>query len=294
MNLLEFLRAEPAWLLAASAVLGLVTGSFLNVVIHRLPRMMQARWRSECLEYLRDLGETALPRPEPAPFTLVVPRSRCPQCGHAIGALENIPVLSWLWLRGRCRGCGARISARYPVVELLTAALFTACAWRFGAGPAAAGAMALSGALVALAFIDLDHQYLPDEITLPWLWAGLLLNVGNTFVSLQEAVIGAAAGYLVLWSVYRIFKAVTGKEGMGYGDFKLLAMLGAWLGWGALPGVILISSVIGAATGLTLIALGRHRREKPIPFGPYLAGAGWVMLVWGPEINRAYLAWLAA
>jgi len=293
VNLLQFLRAEPAWWLAAGAVLGLVVGSFLNVVIHRLPRMMQARWRSECLEYLREQGETGLPGPEPAPFGLVSPRSRCPRCGHAIGALENVPVLSWLWLRGRCRACGAPISARYPVVELLTGILFAACAWRFGVSAAAVGAMLLTGALVALTFIDLDHQYLPDEITLPWLWAGLLLNLGGTFVPLQEAVIGAAAGYLVLWSVYKIFKAVTGKEGMGHGDFKLLALLGAWLGWGALPGIVLISSVIGAATGLALIALGRQGREKPIPFGPYLAGAGWIMLLWGDDINRAYLAWLA-
>jgi leader peptidase (prepilin peptidase)/N-methyltransferase len=259
-------------------------GSFLNVVIHRLPRMMEREWAEQCAE-LR--GE---PAPQPAEkLNLMVPRSRCPSCGHRITALENVPLVSWLALRGRCSACKARISARYPVVELLAGLAAAWCAARFGFGWAGIGAMAFVWALIALTFIDLDTQLLPDSITLPLLWLGLLVNIPGTFVDLRTAVIGAVAGYLVLWSVYWGFKLLTGKEGMGFGDFKLLAAIGAWIGWKMLPLVVLASSMIGALVGIALIVLARHGRNVPIPFGPYLAGAGLVALFWGPQLTEHYL-----
>ncbi len=264
-------------------LLGLCIGSFLNVVIHRLPRMMETDWRAQCAEL----------RGEPAPaeerFNLVVPRSRCPHCGHAIGALENIPLLSYLFLRGRCVGCQTPISARYPTVEALTGLLSAYTVWHFGPGAQAIGALLLIWALVALTFIDIDTQLLPDSITLPLVWLGLLFNLDGTFVKLQPAVIGAVAGYLSLWSVYWLFKLVTGKEGMGFGDFKLLAALGAWLGWQMLPAIILLSSVVGAVVGIALIVLSRQGRNVPIPFGPYLAAAGIIALFWGPTLTQRYL-----
>jgi len=282
--LIALLQAEPGLFTGLVFVLGLLIGSFLNVVIHRLPKMMEAEWQAQCAE-LR--GETV---PEIPRYNLWTPRSACPHCGHAITALENIPVLSWLWLRGRCSGCGAPISVRYPLVELLTAALSAAVAWKWGASVETAGALLLVWTLVALAFIDLDTTLLPDSLTLPLVWLGLLFNLGGHFASLPDAVIGAIAGYLVLWSVYWLFKLVTGKEGMGFGDFKLLAALGAWLGWQLLPITILLSSVVGAAVGIAMILLIKHDRRVPIPFGPYLAGGGVVALFFGADLTRAYLA----
>ncbi|MBL8470627.1 MAG: prepilin peptidase [Rhodocyclaceae bacterium] len=280
------LLAQPLWLATVGALLGLCIGSFLNVVIHRLPRMMRRDWEAQCAE-LR--GEMPAEAP---PFSLLRPRSRCPSCGHAITALENIPVLSWLMLRGRCSACHTPISARYPAIELLCALLTVAVLAKFGASAVGGGMLILVWCLIALAFIDLDEQYLPDDITLPLAWAGLLFNLGTDYVALPAALIGAVAGYLSLWSIYWLFKLATGKEGMGYGDFKLLAALGAWLGWAMLPAVILLSSVVGAVVGISLIALRRHERQVPIPFGPYLAAAGLIALFFGREINTAYLGTL--
>ena len=281
---LDALQGSQGLLAFACVLLGLMVGSFLNVVIHRLPKMMEREWAEQCAE-LR--GETPAPAPR---YDIVTPRSACPQCGHRITALENIPVLSWLVLRGRCRGCGTAISMRYPFVELLTGALSGLVAWHFGWNLALVGALAFTWAMVALAFIDLDTTLLPDDITLPLLWLGLLLNLGATYVPLREAVIGAVAGYLVLWSVYWGFKLLTGKEGMGFGDFKLLAAIGAFLGWKMLPLVILLSACAGAVIGIGLIVFARHGRHVPIPFGPYLAIAGMVALLQGESITARYLA----
>ena len=272
----------------AAGLLGLCVGSFLNVVIHRLPRMMEREWQAQCAE-LR--GET--PSTAEAPLSLSRPRSRCPHCGHPISALENIPLLSYLLiLRGKCSGCGQAISPRYPLVELLSGLLSAYAAWHFGPTLQTAGALLLIWALIALSFIDLDTQLLPDSITLPLLWLGLLFNLMRTYADTDGAVIGAMAGYLSLWSIFWLFKLATGKEGMGYGDFKLLAALGAWLGWSMLPVIVLLSSLVGAAAGIALIALARHGRNVPIPFGPYLAAAGIIALFWGQELTRNYLGLL--
>ena len=265
------------------AILGLLVGSFLNVVIHRLPKMMDNDWRSQCAELH---GQET---PDTEALSLSAPRSRCPACGHAITALENIPVISWLALRGKCSACHAPISPRYPIVEALTSLLSALAAIHFGFGWAAAGALLLIWSLTALTFIDYDTQLLPDSITLPLLWLGLLFNLFGVYTDLQSAVIGAMAGYLSLWSVYWGFKLVTGKEGMGYGDFKLLAALGAWLGWEILPLTILLSSLVGAVFGITLIVLTRRGRNVPIPFGPYLATAGLIAFFWGKALTQIYL-----
>jgi len=277
---------DPIAFTGVGALLGLFVGSFLNVVIHRLPRMMERDWHVQAAE-LR--GEPVEPTER---FNLATPRSRCPHCGHLIGALENIPVLSYLVLRGRCGHCGAGISMRYPIVEAFTALLSGYAAWHFGFGLAAAGALLFIWTMVALAFIDIDTQLLPDDLTLPLLWLGLLFNLGDTFTDLPSAVIGAMAGYLALWSVYWLFKLVTGKEGMGYGDFKLLGAIGAWLGWQLLPLTILLSSLVGAVVGIALIVLARHGRNVPIPFGPYLAAAGIIALFWGEALTSRYLGLL--
>ncbi|MCR3909698.1 A24 family peptidase [Aeromonas hydrophila] len=263
----------------------LMIGSFLNVVIHRLPIMLEREWQAEYLGYFNP--ETQ-PQQEER-YNLMVPRSACPHCGHAITAMENIPLLSWLWLKGRCRECQAPISARYPLVELLTSLLSLIVAATFPPGWGLLAALLLTWVLVALTFIDLDKMLLPDQLTLPLLWGGLLFNLAGGFAPLADAVIGAMAGYLVLWSLYWAFKLLTGKEGMGYGDFKLLAALGAWLGWQALPIVLLLSSLVGAFIGIGLILLRNHHQNKPIPFGPYLAIAGWIALLWGDTITRWYL-----
>ncbi len=278
----ELSRLDPSLLLALAGLVGLMVGSFLNVVIHRLPRMMQAAWEADAAE-LR--GEAA---PAAERLSLLRPRSRCPHCGSPIASWHNIPLLSWLWLRGRCAHCAAPISMRYPLVEVMGALLAMAGVAQFGPTLAGVSAAGLGLVLITLTFIDLDTQLLPDDLTLPLLWAGLLLNLGATFAPLQDAVIGAAAGYLSLWLVYWCFRLITGKEGMGYGDFKLLAALGAWLGWQALPMIILLSALVGAAVGIGLILLRRHERDRPIPFGPYLAGAGLLSLYFGDALRTFF------
>ena len=283
MSVLELLETTP-WLFVTTAVLlGLCVGSFLNVVIHRLPKIMETRWRAECAE-LNNQEPPAAER-----YNLVVPRSKCPSCGHVIGMLENVPVLSYLALGGKCSACRARISPRYPIVEVLTGTLTGCVAWYFGFTIAAAAAAYFTWVMIALAFIDLDTFYLPDDLTLPLLWAGLLFSLWGGFTDLPSSVIGAAAGYLALWLVFWLFKIVTGKEGMGYGDFKLLAAIGAWLGWKMLPLVILLSSFAGAIIGVLLMVFARRGRNVPIPFGPYLAIAGLIALFHGDMLTRRYL-----
>jgi leader peptidase (prepilin peptidase)/N-methyltransferase len=271
---------------SAAGVIGLCVGSFLNVVIHRLPKMLDRGWRAQCAELA---GE---PTPELPRYNLVVPRSQCPACGHRISALENVPVLSFLFLRGRCSACQVPISVRYPLVELLTGALTIVAVLRFGGlTPAAGAACLLLWSLIALTFIDFDTQLLPDNITLPLLWAGLLANVAGLVpgVTLRDAVIGAVAGYVALWSVYWLFKLIRGKEGMGYGDFKLLAALGAWLGWQMLPLIVLLSSVVGAVIGIGLVVFKGRDHQIPLAFGPYLAIAGAIALFFGKSLMALYL-----
>jgi len=276
----------PALFALICGVLGLLVGSFLNVVIHRLPTMMEREWRNHCAELCGDAA------PQHEPLSLARPRSRCPACGHAITALENIPLLSWLFLRGRCSACATPISLRYPLVEAISGLLCAYAAFHFGYGWTSLAAMLLIWSLIALTGIDFDSQLLPDSITLPLLWAGLLVNLFGAFADLQAAVIGAMCGYLALWSVYWAFKLTTGKEGMGYGDFKLLAALGAWLGWEMLPLTILLSSLLGAVVGIALMVIAKRGRSVPIPFGPYLAMAGLLALFWGKPLTRAYLSLL--
>lgn len=278
--MIEILQSSPPLATGVALVFGLLVGSFLNVVIHRIPKMLEADWQMQAAEIR---GETP---PEQPTYNLLKPGSACPHCGHHISALENIPVLSWLIQRGKCRGCGAGISIRYPIVELATGLLCALAIWTFGLTAAGIGAVILTLILVALTGIDMDTQLLPDNMTLPLLWIGLLFNLAGTFTDLRSAVIGAIAGYLILWSVYWLFKLVTGKEGMGYGDFKLLAALGAWFGWQALPGIVLLSSLVGAVIGIGLIVLAKRGREVPMPFGPYLAGAGLLTLYFGPTVMQ--------
>lgn len=285
MALLDLLAGSPPAFIAAMGVLGLIVGSFLNVVIHRLPIMLERGWRAECASLFgHGAAEQAAER-----FDLFVPRSRCPWCKAPIRALQNVPVLSYVLLGGRCASCRAAIPLRYPAVELASGVASAVVAWRFGFGAGAALGAVLTWLLIALAAIDFDTQILPDAITLPGLWLGILANLFGVFTDLQTSVIGAMAGYLSLWTVYWGFKLVTGKEGMGFGDFKLLAMICAWLGWKVLPLVVVLSSVVGAAIGAGLIAFSDHERNKPIPFGPFLAIAGWIALVFGPRLMRLYL-----
>ncbi len=287
MSFVTFFQTNPIIFILVAGIIGLLVGSFLNVVIYRLPIMMEREWKSQC----RELLELECPADEDSEvtFTLSQPRSKCPKCDHAITALENIPVISYLIQGGKCKGCGDRISPRYPMVELLTAILTAVVAWRFGFGWPAFGGILLTWALIALSGIDFDTQLLPDSITLPFLWLGIGFNLFGTFTDLQSSVIGAMAGYLALWSVYWLFKIVTGKEGMGFGDFKLLALIGTWLGWKILPLTIILSSLAGAVIGICLILFKSHGREVPIPFGPYLAIAGWIALCWGQDITDLYL-----
>ena len=286
--LIQLLQASPTALILLTALLGLMVGSFLNVVIHRLPLIMERDWR----EQLRESNGEAVDAGDAPRLGLVTPRSRCPHCGHGIRWYENIPVLSWLWLRGRCSACGAAIGLRYPLVELATAGFSAAIAWHFGFGWETAAALLLTWALIALSMIDYDHQLLPDVITLPFLWLGLVLSLVPLFADARSAILGATAGYLVLWGIYHLFRLLTGKEGMGYGDFKLLALLGAWMGWQALPVIVILSSLVGAVAGVAMILLLGRDRQLPIPFGPYLAAAGWIALLWGDRISDAYLRWV--
>lgn len=285
-DLSAFFANYPAAFPWIAGLFGLAIGSFLNVVVHRLPVMLERRWQSQCRELL---NPNQPPTDTSSRFDLIVPRSRCPHCGHAITALENIPVLSFLWLRGKCSACRKPISWRYPLVELLTGCLSVLVAWRFGFGLAALAGLALTWSLIALCFIDVDRQLLPDDLTLPLLWIGLLFNIFAVFVPLSSAVIGAIAGYVSLWLVYQLFKLATGKEGMGYGDFKLFAVLGAWLGWQSLPLIILLASLVGAVVGISFIVFFGHDRRMPIPFGPFLCAAGWIALLWGEPLTRIYL-----
>ncbi len=285
MDLFDFLAQQPPLLIGTVFLLGLLIGSFINVVAYRLPIMMERDWRRQCQEYLHPDE----PMADEARFDLLVPRSRCPACKHRIKAWENIPVLSYVFLRGKCSACGTRISLRYPGVELVTALLSAVVAWQLGWGWPLVAALIFTWALIALSLIDFDHKLLPDSITLPLLWLGLLLGLATVFTDSRSSIIGAAAGYLSLWSVYQLFRLVTGKEGMGFGDFKLLAAIGAWLGWQALPVTILLSSLVGAVVGITLILARGRDRNIPIPFGPYIAAAGWLALLWGEDITQAYL-----
>ena len=280
------MAGSPAFFIFLMILLGLLIGSFLNVVVYRLPIMMEREWRLQCAELLGD--------PQPAagtPFNLMTPSSRCPTCDRPIKAYENIPVLSYLFMRGRC-ACGeTSISPQYPLVEACTGVLSGIVAWRFGFGASTATALLLTWALIALSIIDLKKQLLPDSITLPFLWLGIALALFGVFTDLKSSVIGAMAGYLSLWSVYQLFRLLTGKEGMGYGDFKLLAMLGAWQGWQYLIAIIIVSSLAGALVGITLIVLRGRDRNIPMPFGPFLAAAGWITLLWGDTLNQLYLDW---
>jgi leader peptidase (prepilin peptidase)/N-methyltransferase len=292
MGIVSLLQQTPSLFAAAMFVLGLLIGSFLNVVIYRLPLILERQWQAQCAEL--DGKEVAEPTD---PFTLASPRSHCPSCKAPVSAMQNIPVISWLVLKGRCAACGTRIPARYPAVELATGLLSAAVAWHFGFGFEAACALLLTWFLIPLTGIDLDHQLLPDVLTLPLVWLGLLASLfhdpasGAALpVSPRDAILGAAAGYLFLWGVFHAFKLLTGKEGMGYGDFKLFAALGAWMGWQMLPLILLLSAAVGAIVGIALVVFRRQGREVPIPFGPYLAGAGWIAALWGPQIVGGYLS----
>ena len=276
--------ANPVFAVALALVVGLCVGSFLNVVVHRLPKIMERDWRAQCAE----LRGESVPSENPPAYNLAVPRSACPECGHRIGALENIPVVSWLVLRGACRACRKPISIRYPLVEMLGGLLAAYAIWRFGLTWKGGAACVLLWMLIALTFIDFDTQLLPDNVTLPLLWAGLIVNLFGVFVPLADAVIGAIAGYLALWIVYWLFRLIRGKEGMGYGDFKLLAALGAWLGWQMLPLIILLSSVVGAFIGITLMVFKGRDHNIPLAFGPYLAIAGGIALFFGPALIKGW------
>ena len=289
MQLLEFLQSSTIALNTTVTITGMMVGSFLNVVIYRLPLMMQKGWRQECCEFLEIDNEK---EQDDEAFNLVTPRSRCPNCQHAIKAWENIPVISYLVLRGRCSSCQQSISLRYPSIEALTGLLSLVVVLHFSYSPQLIPALLLTWALVALSFIDFDHQLLPDDITLPFLWLGLLCNLFGLFTDIYSSVIGAIAGYMILWLIYITFKILTGKEGMGHGDFKLLSLLGAWMGWEVLPLTIILSSLCGALVGISLIMFTSHDRRTAIPFGPYLSMAGWIALIWGAEIMAGYDKWL--
>ena len=290
MEIIYLLQSQPVMFIVTALILGLLIGSFLNVVIYRLPVMMNTEWQQQCNELLHPEAEIE-GNNKAETFNLNTPRSRCPKCNHTITALENIPVFSYLFLKRKCSSCGEPISPRYALIELLTGILTAVVAWHFGFGWQAGAVMLLTWALIAMSFIDVDHQLLPDSITLPWLWLGLLISLVPVFVDTQTSLIGAAAGYLSLWSIFWLFKLLTGKEGMGYGDFKLLALLGAWMGWQLLPIIILLSSLVGAVIGIAMILILGRDRNSPIPFGPYLATAGWIAMLWGHDITNAYLSY---
>lgn len=297
MAIVELLQASPGFLIAVCVVLGMLVGSFLNVVVYRLPIMMQRDWYQQCCEFL-ELDEKSKPpiaadaKVEFDTFNLAKPESHCPFCKHQIQPWENIPVISYLFLGGKCSSCKEKISLRYPSVEFVSGVLSGMVASGFGATWLTLALLFLTWSLIALTLIDYDHQLLPDDITIPLLWLGLLVNTLNLGlgVSTTDAVIGAIAGYLSLWSFYWLFKLVTGKEGMGYGDFKLLAALGAWMGWQSLLPIIILSSLVGAVFGVTMIILKGRDKSAPMPFGPFLAGAGFIMLIWGPQLSEFYLS----
>lgn len=284
MDIIQFWNSNVVVFALSAAVLGLLVGSFLNVVVYRLPQMMMRDWRQQARDVLEMPEEQSKET-----FNLILPNSRCPHCSHEIKPWENIPLLSWLFLRGKCSACKQPISMRYPLVELACGVLSAVIAWRYGVSWDALAMLVLTWGLLAMSLIDADHQLLPDALVLPLLWLGLILNSFGVFVSLSDAVWGAAIGYMSLWSIFWLFKLVTGKEGMGYGDFKLLALLGAWGGWQILPLTILLSSVVGAVLGVIILRVQRNSISKPIPFGPYLALAGWIALLWGDEMTSSYL-----
>ncbi len=284
-HLIFLFEQQPAFFLGTLFVLGSLIGSFLNVVIYRLPVMMQREWRQDCLEFLEQTNDAEVEK-----FNLNVPRSRCASCGHQITALENVPIISYLALGGKCASCKASISPQYPLVEVFTGIVSVIIGWHFGVSLQTLAALFLSWCLIAASGIDIGHKLLPDSITLPLLWLGILLSLFDVFISLEDSVIGAMAGYMSLWTVFILFKLATGKEGMGHGDFKLLAMLGAWLGWQPLFVVILTSSVVGASVGISMILLKKNERGTQIPFGPYLAAAGWMTLLWGDQLMHLYLS----
>ena len=289
-NIIAVFQSSP-WLFYFSVIfIGLCVGSFLNVVVYRLPKMMERDWRHECHEFL----ELEQPQAEDdqEKFNLAVPASACPNCGHKLRLWENIPVISYLFLKARCSSCGTKISLQYPAVELITAVASLLAAYTFGVTIQTVAALFFTWVLITLTLIDLKTQLLPDNITLPLLWLGIFLSFFDVFTDLASSVIGAMAGYMILWSVYQLFKLVTGKEGMGFGDFKLLAALGAWVGYSYLPQIILVSSVVGSVFGIGMLIIGRTRQQQPIPFGPYLAVAGWIALLWGETINSTYLSFL--
>ncbi len=292
MDIFTYFEQHPTIYITYAGIIGLLVGSFLNVVILRLPRMLERQWQAECAAFMDQdpiLDQVSTPQEK---FNLITPRSHCPQCQHVIKAWENIPILSYVILRGRCSSCQTPIPKRYPLTEFITGILSLVIAWHFAPGWAAIAALLLTWALITLSIIDIDHQILPDNITLPFLWIGLVLSLFNVFTDSHSAIIGAVIGYMTLWTIYQSFKLATGKEGMGYGDFKLLAVLGAWLGWQHLLTIILLSSLVGAVIGIGMIIFRGHNRSIPIPFGPYLAIAGWITLVWRDELFQFYLNWM--
>lgn len=290
MEILHVFSSAPWLFYSAIFALGLCVGSFLNVVIYRLPAMLERDWRMQCHEYL-ELGDAKI-NEQLQQLSLSKPDSTCPCCGHKIRAWENIPVLSYIFLRGKCASCKSTISLRYPAIELLTGILSVIVAGQFGISAATFCALIFTWILIALTFIDYDKQLLPDDITLPFLWLGLLISFFGIFTDMQSSLVGAMLGYMILWLVFHVFKLVTGKEGMGYGDFKLLAALGAWMGWQSLPQIILLSSAVGAISGILMLVTGITKKQQPIPFGPYLAAAGWIALIWGQDLNQLYLSYI--
>ncbi len=294
MTLLDLFSQNAAFFYGIVALVSLLVGSFLNVVIHRLPIMMERDWREGLEEFSTSADtESEQSDTEPDVFNLAVPRSRCPSCNHEITAIQNIPIVSYAVLRGKCANCKTPISARYPIVEFVTMMLSLVVAWQFGPTPQAVLGIVTTWFLVSMTMIDFDHQLLPDTLTLPLMWMGLLAALIPVFVDINASVIGAAAGYMVLWCVYQAFKLITGKEGMGYGDFKLLAAIGALLGWQALPVVILLSSLVGAVVGVAIISITGRDRNIPMPFGPFLAAAGWIAMLWGDSMSSWYYSLLS-
>lgn len=294
-DFVTMLELFPAVALLTAGILGLLVGSFLNVVIYRVPKILEREWHEQCVDFLGSENIIATAKPEKkTTFNLITPNSTCPSCGHKIKPWENVPIVSYLFLRGKCSACKSHISLRYPIIELVTGLLSVVAIYTFGANYTGLACLIFTWCLIALTMIDVDTQLLPDNITLPLVWMGLIANYFGLFTTLDSAVWGAIAGYLSLWSIYWLFKLVTGKEGMGYGDFKLLAALGAWLGWQMLLQIILLSSLVGAVIGISMILIRGRDKNIPIPFGPYLAIAGWIALMWGHNINRAYITYVTA